>query len=277
MWTGPAADNIIGYQGPTEAYIGLGRDGRILGVALGRSYDNEPYVDYVRDDTYFRQHFNRYSVAELGQLDLKKAQVEGVSGATMTSLAVARGLVQAAREHAARQRQARELRETARQVNWRTAGTAAIVLMALVVGLTNLRGVKAVRLPFQVLLIGYLGLLNGDLLSQAMLAGWAQNGVPWRNALGLVVLTAAAVLVPIVSRNNVYCNHVCPHGAAQQLFGEDCAARSHCRRGSEPPCCRSARCCSFGCWWSRCFICRSVSWTSNRLTPICGGRQVGPP
>ena len=91
LWTGPAADNIIGYQGPTEAYVGIQPDGRIVGVSLGRSYDNEPYVDYVRDDTYFRQLFNHYSVSELGQLDLKQAHVEGVSGATMTSLAVAHG------------------------------------------------------------------------------------------------------------------------------------------------------------------------------------------
>lgn len=218
LWTGPAADNLIGYQGPTEAYVGISPEGQILGVALGRSYDNEPYVDYVRDDAYFRRMFNRYSVAELGQLDLKQAQVEGVSGATMTSLAVARGLVQAAQEHTARRQQAERRREGNLRMTWGAAGTSAVVLLALVISFTRLRGLKAVRLPFQLLLIGYLGFFNGDLLSQAMLAGWAQNGIPWRNALGLVVLTAAALLVPIVSHSNLYCHHVCPHGAAQQLL-----------------------------------------------------------
>ena len=187
------------------------------------------------------------------------------------------GLVQAAEEHGARQQQDRERREAARQVSWRTVGTLTMVLMALVLGFTKLRSIRAIRLPFQVLLIGYLGLLNGDLLSQAMLAGWAQHGIPWRNALGLVVLTAAAVLVPIAARNNVYCNHLCPHGARNNSCGVDFAARPNCRRGCDMPCCRSARCCSFGCWWWHCSICRSASSISNRLTPISGRRQVGPP
>jgi polyferredoxin len=55
-------------------------------------------------------------------------------------------------------------------------------------------------------------------LSMAMLAGWAQNGVPLQNALGLVVLALAAVAVPVVARANIYCSHLCPHGAVQQLL-----------------------------------------------------------
>ena len=68
------------------------------------------------------------------------------------------------------------------------------------------------------ILVMYLGLINGDILSQAMLAGWARHGIPWRSAPGLVLLSVAAVLIPITSRKNIYCHHICPHGAAQQLI-----------------------------------------------------------
>ena len=34
----------------------------------------------------------------------------------------------------------------------------------------------------------------------------------------LAVLTAAAVLLPITTRHNVYCSQLCGHGAAQQLL-----------------------------------------------------------
>ncbi|MAG92310.1 MAG: hypothetical protein CMJ48_00950 [Planctomycetaceae bacterium] len=225
--TSPAADNVIGYLGPTEAFIAVGRDGRITGVAIGESYDNEtltddpdqpervelPYVRYVREDAYFLTFFNGRTLDELAELNLEEAGVEGVSGATMTSMAVAEGLVLAAQTHR------RELSQTPLMraaVNW-DVGTFGVVLLGVVIGLTALRGRRWVRLPFQVLLIVYLGFVNGEVLSQAQLVGWAQSGAPWRNATGLVFLTAAALLIPIATKKNVYCHQLCPHGSLQQL------------------------------------------------------------
>ena len=49
--TSPAADSTIGYQGPTDALIGFDAQGKVVGLAISKSYDNEPYVGYVRDDT----------------------------------------------------------------------------------------------------------------------------------------------------------------------------------------------------------------------------------
>ena len=51
-----------------------------------------------------------------------------------------------------------------------------------------------------------------------MIVGWAQHGVPWRSAGGLVLLTIAAFVIPLTTRRNLYCTHLCPHGAAQQLL-----------------------------------------------------------
>jgi uncharacterized sporulation protein YeaH/YhbH (DUF444 family) len=128
----PAADEIIGFQGPTETRIGIRADGQIIGIAVGSSFDNEPYVTYVRDDEYFRSLFSRYSLPELSQLDLKEAKIEGVSGATMTSLAVASGMIKAAREHEAALHRARHGRSTQSAVRWRTAATLAIIAIGIV-------------------------------------------------------------------------------------------------------------------------------------------------
>ncbi|HEY2415834.1 MAG TPA: FMN-binding protein [Pirellulaceae bacterium] len=216
--TSPAADEVIGFQGPTETRIGIRAGGEIVGIAVGSSFDNEPYVTYVRDDEYFRTLFKRYDLPQLAKLDLKEAGVEGVSGATMTSMAVARGIVKATDEYeTARRQQKTEAAANVRQ-RWRAAATFAIILFGVVMGLTKLRGVPWLRLIFQLLLIGYLGLASGELLSMAMVVGWGQSGVPWQNAIGLVALAAAAVALPIAKGQNVYCSHLCPHGAAQQLL-----------------------------------------------------------
>ncbi len=225
--TAPFADNVIGYQGPTETRIYFDDSGRTVGIALGKSYDNAEYVAYVREDEYFLTLFNNLLLKDLAKLDLEAAQVEGVSGATMTSMTVAQGLIIAAKQ----QQQALEtvalpppkLKPKPKSKpgwNWTLGdlGTTAVILAGLVIAFTSLRGKKIVRVGFQVLLIGYLGLVNGEMLSQAMLVGWAQDGVPWKNAGGLVLLTVAAFLVPITTRRNPYCSHLCPHGAAQQLL-----------------------------------------------------------
>jgi polyferredoxin len=88
----------------------------------------------------------------------------------------------------------------------------------MVVAFSRLRGNRWVRIGFQVLLVGYLGFLNGDMLSQAQLVGWSQAGVPWRIAPGLLILSVAALLVPVLTKKQIYCNHICPYGAAQQLI-----------------------------------------------------------
>ncbi len=83
---------------------------------------------------------------------------------------------------------------------------------------TRTQGVRLLRIAFQLVLIGYLGLVNGDLISQALLVGWAENGMAWRFAPGLLLLVAAALLVPLVAGKQIYCHQLCPHGAAQQLL-----------------------------------------------------------
>lgn len=224
--TSPAADNVVGYQGPTDALLAVDDSGRIAGVAVGVSYDNEPYTDYVRDDAGFLSLFQEYRIAELARLDPAAAGIEGVSGATMTSVAVAEGLAAAAAAAVAESEASgasgtgRTAPQTPRPRRWltvRNTSTIGITLLGIVIGLTRLRGHRSCRFGFQVLVIAWLGLINGDLVSQALFLGWVRSGLAWQQALGLTLLALAALTVPVVTGHNVYCSHICPHGAVQQL------------------------------------------------------------
>jgi hypothetical protein len=233
LWrASPAADNNVGYQGPTDLLIAVDANRLVTGIAIGESYDNEPYVDYIRDDTYFRNLFNGRSPDALAALDA--ASVEGVSGATMTSQAAARSLQLTAQAFVNQQRPSPHDSTSTETTHEPASGTAAdfqplvlltirnlstitIAILGMATGLTHLRGRRWLRVAFQCVLIGWLGLMNGDMVSQALLLGWAQSGIPWKNAFGLAFLTLAAFAVPITSGRNVYCSHLCPHGAVQQL------------------------------------------------------------
>ena len=211
--TTPDADDLIGFQGPTDTRVALDRDDRVLGFAVHRSYDNDEYVDYIRDDRYFLELFNGQTLDELAAMNASR--VEGVSGATMTSRVMAQGIAAAA--------QRLVTYEPPPPRPWivvkpRDVGTALVVAFATLLAFTSLRSKRTVRVGFQLVLIVYLGLINGDLISQVLIVGWAQSGVPWRAAPGLALLVAAAFLLPFATRRQLYCHHVCPHGAAQQLL-----------------------------------------------------------
>ena len=222
--TSPASDNVVGYQGPTDSLIALDASGQTIGIAIGVSYDNEPYVGYVREDKYFRKLFNDQTLEELAELDWELAGIEGVSGATMTSRAVAKGIIASATAHG--ELQATTGPTTAqlpmqatfwKRISRRDMSTSGLALLGVVFAFTRWKRTRWLRIAFQILLIGWLGLINGDMLSQAMWVGWAQSGLPLNNALGLICLTGVALILPITTGKNVYCAHICPHGAVQQL------------------------------------------------------------
>ncbi|MEQ8209803.1 MAG: FMN-binding protein [Lacipirellulaceae bacterium] len=216
--TADAAENIIGYQGPSDSLIGLSTEGKVIGLAIRKSYDNQPYVDYVREDRKFPKAFLGRTRVELAELNLEEAGVEGVSGATMTSMAVAEGLIAAAK-HREQPGGGADAQPTWRQSpSLHDYGTALTIALGMAIGLTSLRANRKLRIGFQIFLIVYLGLIAGNLVSQAMLVGWAQNGVPWRSAIGLALLAVAAFILPITTKRNLYCSHLCPHGAAQELL-----------------------------------------------------------
>jgi transcriptional regulator of nitric oxide reductase len=222
--TSPAADRVIGYQGPTDAVVGFDAAGKVCGVVVLASYDNEPYVGYVRDDAAFRGVCRGMTLESLAGIDPRDTGVEGVSGATMTSQAVAAGIVVAARQHAEQRAASRSPSSWAASLATAIAGidgpqwgAIGVIAAGIVTAFTRLRGTWFGRLALPIAVLAYLGFGAGALLSQAQLWGWAQAGVP-RGAVVLVALTLAALVLPITTRRNVYCSHLCAHGAVQQLL-----------------------------------------------------------
>ena len=222
--TSPAADRVIGYQGPTDALVGFDPTGKVCGVAVLASYDNEPYVGYVRDDAAFRGVYRGMSVEEIAGIDPRNTGVEGVSGATMTSQAVAEGIVRAVRQHVEQRASmpgqasvAASFAAFMRSIDGPQWGAIGVIVAGIVTAFTRLRGTWFGRLALPIVVLAYLGFGAGALLSQAQVWGWAQSGVA-RGAVVLLALTLAAFVLPLTTRRNVYCSHLCAHGAAQQLL-----------------------------------------------------------
>src|SRR5690606_4047205 len=68
--TGPLCDTVIGYQGPTEVFLKPEDTGQVTDLMLGESFDNQPYVNYVKQEASFWKKFKGRSLESLAQLDL---------------------------------------------------------------------------------------------------------------------------------------------------------------------------------------------------------------
>ncbi|MDX1965879.1 MAG: FMN-binding protein, partial [Planctomycetaceae bacterium] len=215
--TSPATDGLIGYAGPTETLFAVAGDQQtISGVRLRKSYDTPEYVERVRGSEDYFQLFQGKSLAELREIDFVAAGIEGVSGATQTSYAVAEGLRRRALADA---RCADAQSASSASFRFRDGGLAAFIIGAL--GLTFLPWKKDRRLRaiWQLLLIAGFGLWFGDLLSLSLLAGWARHGLPIATAPILVVLVGVSLFIPWTTKQQIYCHQLCPHGAAQEWLG----------------------------------------------------------
>lgn len=216
--TSPVTDALIGYKGPTDTLLLLDASGETLrAIALRKSYDTKRYVGYVTGDRHFLNVFNQRKISDLAVMDFEKEKIEGVSGATETSWAVAEGLK---RRAAALVRESAPLPTWWSLVRWRwqDTGHGVVIVSALLMAFGPWRGRAWLRNVHHVLLVIYAGFIAGELLSQALLTGWAAHGTPWRSAPGLVLLAVVALLGPVVTRRQLYCHQICPHGALQQLI-----------------------------------------------------------
>lgn len=218
--TQPACRDIIGYAGTTDALVVLDRDWKILGLKIHSSEDTESYIKDITVDRRFLKKWNGLNWDAAAALDLKAAGIEGVSGSTMTSMAIAQSVkarLQLSRDQLAARVPLR--------FSWRDYALLAVIGAAGFMAF----GPPAVRhrwkRPYQFVLIVYVGLIAGDLLAQKLLVGWTRSGIPWTTAPGLVLLAAAALLVPLATGKPLYCHHVCPHGAAQELLSHYRPAR----------------------------------------------------
>ncbi|MEM9644040.1 MAG: FMN-binding protein [Planctomycetota bacterium] len=219
--TGPLSDDVIGYQGASELLIRLDPNGRVSDVRLRSSFDNLPYTDYVRDESAFWDVFRGKTMQELAEMDLDEQGVEGVSGATMSSLAVADTVVRAASERLIEEQLAKQRsRPWWKEVRYGASDVAMFLLILATAWFGGLGwfGRRWMRTAWLILVILTIGLWTGNLISMSLLTGWASGGVGWRLAPGLTAIVAVAVIMPPLRKSNPYCSHLCPHGAIQQLI-----------------------------------------------------------
>ncbi len=88
LTTLPEAESIVGYSGPTNVAIALDPAETVVGLQILSSGDTANHVDEVVQDTGFFAAFEGLRHGEAGSPD-----IHAVSGATLTSSAIAKGVL----------------------------------------------------------------------------------------------------------------------------------------------------------------------------------------
>jgi Na+-translocating ferredoxin:NAD+ oxidoreductase RnfG subunit len=233
--TSPQSDSITGYVGPTDTLVALDPNLVILGIRIRASQDTKSHVADVANDAKFMKLWNGRTFDDVAEhkdplrqvtvpdpqdrtkfiKSFRRLEIEGVSGASLTSRAMATAIHQRFRSA----RDASAVPPPPVRFGWHDAALGGVILVGMAFAFTNLKSRRGARIVFQIVLVGYVGLINGQILSQSLLAGWTASSPPWRTSLALVLLAAVALVVPWVSRRQLYCSHLCPHGAAQEWAG----------------------------------------------------------
>jgi NosR/NirI family nitrous oxide reductase transcriptional regulator len=211
--TAPSLEYLHGYQGPTDVLIVLDADAeKVTRLRFRKSYDNEEYYERILDDDDYLQLYDGRSIDQILELDTLK--IEGVSGATDTSWALAESVKRRLAQFES------DRTPVPFKFPWRNAILILLTLGAAAFSFTSLRGNPLARLLWQLTVVLTLGIILGDLLSQALFMGWALHGLPFQDSYGLIFLAGAALLVPWASGSQLYCHHLCPHGFVQRWLGK---------------------------------------------------------
>lgn len=216
--TTPDADQLSGYQGPTATLAAFDTDGKCVGLIVDQTYENQPYANYLNSDRYFQKFYVGKTLKEISEMAPDENDIDGVSGATMTSMCVADGLFLAAKKAMEPPIEIAGSRFSRSAMSWwADVSTVLLTIFGVMLSFGRFGKQKKLRIGFQLAVIIFLGFINGHMLSQASVVGWSKHAIPWSVAPGLVLLSLAALAIPIVSKHQPYCRHICPFGAIQQL------------------------------------------------------------
>lgn len=211
--TAPSQEYHHGYQGPTDTLIVLDESAtKVTRLRFRKSYDNAEYYERIIDDPNWLDLYNGMTIKEIVALD--QSQIEGVSGATHTSWAIAESVARRLARFESDRAPAKE------SFSWRNPALVVLTLGACLFSFSRLRGNAMARISWQIAVILVLGLIFGDLISQALLLGWARHGLPLSDSWGLIFLAAAALIIPWASGHQLYCHQLCPHGFLQRWLGK---------------------------------------------------------
>jgi len=210
----------IGYGGPMQIAVAADMEGEIIGVSIANHKETPSFLDRVLGANLMESLVGKSYLDDfvLGQ------DIDGISGATYTTNAVAQAVKSGSRRLAEAQLglSVPKAKEDDPKIQF---GAPEIILIGLfAVGyighLKNFKYKKQVRWGSLITGLVFLGFVYNQPLTiakvnQLLLGYWPQ----WQTNLYWFLFIGGLLFVFTVDNKNPYCEWFCPFGAAQECLG----------------------------------------------------------
>lgn len=207
-----------GYGGPMTVAVGVNLQGRVVGLTIIDSKDTASWLEKVNDSKYISSLLGK-SYADsfvLGE------DVDGVTGATYTSRAIAEAALQGSRKIAGNEL---DLVLPAKADVKIQFGIPEIVLIALFATgyfghQSRFKYTKQARWATMLIGLVVIGFIYNSPLTLASINKFLMGFWPeWQTHLYWYLLIGGILFVFTVDNKNPYCQWFCPFGAAQECLG----------------------------------------------------------
>lgn len=227
VWKNPKKERLIGYvsTGTAHGYggemsmaVGVSPDGNVIGIAV---------IEHKETSSFFRRVLKRDFIKSL----IGKAysdpfaldqDVDGVTGATSSSRAVADAVRKASRRIATRNLGFSPIPEPSSQVQFGFPEAVLVALFAIgiVVRLRRFKYKKAARWISMLMGLAVLGFIYNKpltivIINKMLLGFWPE----WQLHLYWYLLLAGILFVYTIDNKNPYCEWFCPFGSTQECLG----------------------------------------------------------
>ena len=201
------AKDILGFSGRTPVKLHV-KDDVIQKLEVLPNTETPSFWDEVVKSGLL-EHWNGKTLSEAAV-----EQIDAVSGATFSSMAIIANVQRAAQHQA---KVAVEEDSFFADLELKSIIGILVILMGAFITLKKLKNENLI-LAQQILNVLVLGFWCGSFLSFSTFTAWAANGV--NLSLSLVTITMAVVILimPLFNRKGSYCHIHCPMGSAQELL-----------------------------------------------------------
>jgi len=212
-----AVGQADGYGGPMRVAVGVDSDGAIEGIAVVDHQETAAYFQRVTQTNLPKSLLGKKYSAPFSP----GRDVDTVTGATMTVMALAESVRSGARRVAGTQLNLPLPPEHIAPVKF---GLPEITLLCLflaallnqTVGIKRKKLIRWVCLLTGLLVLGWM--FNAQLtltnVNSLIIGYWPH----WQSHLYWYLLIAGVLIVPLVTGKNPYCRAICPFGAAQECL-----------------------------------------------------------
>jgi hypothetical protein len=214
LLSSPFCDDIRGYGGNIPLAIIADNSDKIIGLGLFYNRETPAWIDGLQNIKFF-DSWNGKTLDEI-----KDLQVDAVTGATFTTVAVRDILKKRTGIFTGMLKY--EKAEKKISLKWIEDKFSPVLYFILLASLIALfiKKLNRFRIYFQLASIIFFGIISGKFISIYFLESISINGLSIFTSFVTVFLVVSSILIPLIFNKHFYCYYICPFGGVQTLLGK---------------------------------------------------------